>query len=89
MRKASAVVVPSSTAAPISSLKYGKCHSCGDSTTPSSEMKKLDTIFPMMRSGASGWVGSVQRAGVVHRCREVRPQWPAEVIGVRQAPAKR
>src|SRR5689334_2488210 len=37
--------MPASTAAPIWSSKYGKCHWSGDSVTPSSEMKKLETIL--------------------------------------------
>ena len=37
---ASVVAKPPATAAPIWSSKYGKCHLSGDSTTPSSEMKK-------------------------------------------------
>jgi len=42
------------TAAPISSLKYGKCQSAGSSTTPSSEMNRPAMIFlklPLHRSG--------------------------------------
>src|SRR5262245_10693870 len=41
-------------ASPISSLKYEKCHWSGASTTPSSEMKKLDTILPTVISQRSG-----------------------------------
>ncbi len=34
-----------STATPIPSLKYGKCQSCGFSTTPSSEMNSPAVTF--------------------------------------------
>src|SRR5215204_3027857 len=44
---ASVVAKPAPTAAPISSLKYGKCHLSGASTTPSREMKKFDLILRM------------------------------------------
>src|SRR6266480_6089453 len=37
-----------STATPISSLKYGKCHWSGASTTPSSEMNMPAVIFLTM-----------------------------------------
>ena len=56
MRSASLVAMALPTASPISSLKYGKCHWSGASTTPSSEMKKLDTILPtwaLLVSGAT------------------------------------
>jgi hypothetical protein len=46
MRNALFASIPFWIAAPISSLKDGKCHLSGDSTTPSSEMKKYDTILP-------------------------------------------
>ena len=46
---ASAPAKPAPTAAPISSLKYGKCHLSGDSTTPSREMKKFDLILRIAR----------------------------------------
>src|SRR5258705_7498898 len=39
-----------STAAPISSLKYGKCHWSGASTTPSSAMNRPAVIFLMVSS---------------------------------------
>ena len=38
------------TAAPISSLKYGKCQSSGSSTTPSSEMNRPAMILRMIAS---------------------------------------
>src|ERR687887_2560601 len=47
MRKPLLVCMPLPTAVPISSSKYGKCHSLGHSTTPSSDMKKFETILPI------------------------------------------
>src|SRR5918994_6864421 len=47
MRNAVVSCAPAPIAASISSLRYGKCHCSGDSTTPSSEMKKFDTILPI------------------------------------------
>jgi hypothetical protein len=41
----SAVPRVAPTAAPISSLKYGKCHWSGASTTPSSEMNRPPMTF--------------------------------------------
>src|SRR5205085_6507926 len=41
----SAAPTVASTATPISSLKYGKCHWSGASTTPSSEMNISEVIF--------------------------------------------
>ena len=41
------VSIPSLMIEPIASSKYGKCHLSGDSTTPSREMKKFETILPM------------------------------------------
>src|SRR5215208_218572 len=54
---ASVVAKPAPTAAPISSLKYGKCHWSVDSTTPSREMKKFDLILRMR--GLLGLAGVV------------------------------
>ena len=70
IRKAPVDCMPLAMVAPIFSSKYGKCHLSGDSTTPSSEMKKLETIFPI---GASVLVvGSVvlktDRPAGNHRC---------------------
>src|SRR3954447_11550549 len=42
----SAIWLP--TTAPISSLKYGKCHFSGDSMTPSRDRNTLETILRMM-----------------------------------------
>src|SRR5207302_3113033 len=56
IRKAVVVSMAFPITAPISSLKYGKCHLSGDSTTPSREMKKLATILPMMCSLVSSSV---------------------------------
>jgi hypothetical protein len=61
MRNASVVSAALPMASPISSLKYGKCHLSGDSTTPSREMKKLATILPIAGSPA-----------VVRWCRDQR-----------------
>ncbi len=47
IRNALVVAMPCPTIAPMSSSKYGKCHLSGDSTTPSSEMKKFETILPI------------------------------------------
>jgi hypothetical protein len=44
----SAALNIASTATPISSLKYGKCHWSGASTTPSSEMNSPAVIFLMV-----------------------------------------
>src|SRR3990170_3501355 len=56
MRKTSTVSTPLPMAASISSLKYGKCHWSGASTTPSSDMKKFETILPTGASFAC-WFG--------------------------------
>ncbi|MGH3571399.1 MAG: hypothetical protein ACRDR6_19100 [Pseudonocardiaceae bacterium] len=47
IRNAAADAIPSPMIVPMASSKYGKCHLSGDSTTPSREMKKFETILPM------------------------------------------
>src|SRR3954447_19910576 len=47
MRIVSTLPSWASTDAPISSLKYGKCHKWGSSTTPSSETNSPAVIFLM------------------------------------------
>src|SRR5918996_6552389 len=42
------------TAAPISSLKYGKCQSAGSSTTPSSAMNRLAVILDIKAPSVTG-----------------------------------
>src|SRR5574341_1669048 len=53
------------TTAPISSLKYGKCHLSGDSITPSSEMKSPAWIFPieLLPSGCADFLVLVGASG--------------------------
>ncbi len=58
IRNALLVSMPAPMTAPISSLKYGKCHWSGDSTTPSREMKKFATILPMICSLSVRWSAS-------------------------------
>src|SRR4051794_29439287 len=73
-----------STAAPISSLKYGKCHWSGASTTPSRAMNRPAVIFLMvrLRVRSSGAVSpaSTPLGRRTHRCAggRLRLAWQQE-----------
>src|SRR6266568_8028466 len=51
-------------ASPSSSLQYAGVHWSGDSTTPSSEMNRDETIFRMVLS--FGWLGEGRREPGLH-----------------------
>src|ERR687896_2553958 len=62
MSMASEVAIATPIASPIWSLKYGKCHLSGDSTTPSSDTNSDATTFLIRTSSDSMFQPNIRQA---------------------------
>src|ERR687890_1867331 len=62
MSMASEVAIATPIASPIWSLKYGKCHFSGDSTTPSSDTNSDATTFLIRTSCESMFQPNIRQA---------------------------